>query len=56
LNGSQIGFQITAEDVLPSTDCATFADKVVSDGLEATLSDVPYPNGGSAKVNVDISP
>jgi hypothetical protein len=56
LNGSQIGVQVTGQDALPSTACVTFTDAVAKSGVRATLSDVPYPNGGSATVSVELTP
>ena len=56
LNSTQIGFSFTAEDVLPASDCATFADKVAESGVEATIANVPYPNGGSATVKITLKP
>ena len=56
LNGSQVAVVITATDVLPATDCATWTDKIASSGLEVSLDDVPYPNGGTADVDIDWSP
>lgn len=56
LNGSQVAVTITATDTLPESDCATWTDEIASSGLEVSLDDVPYPNGGIADVSLDFSP
>ncbi len=57
LSSSQIGVSMTLTDVLPSAACATFTDAVASKGLNVTLHNVPYPNGGVAsKVIINLSP
>jgi hypothetical protein len=56
LNGSQVAVTVTATDVLPDADCAKWTDAIASSGLEVSLDDVPYPNGGTADVDIDFSP
>lgn len=56
LNGSQVAVTLTATDILPETDCAKWTDEIAASGLEVSLDDVPYPNGGTADVSIDFSP
>ncbi|MBX3231909.1 MAG: hypothetical protein KIT84_12085 [Labilithrix sp.] len=44
INSEQVGVQFTAVETIPDTPCATFADKIVSDGAKLTLANVPWAN------------
>ena len=57
LSLSQVGVSGTGTETLPDTDCVTFTDKVASDGIKATLTNVPYPNSSTkATVKIDLKP
>ena len=57
LSLSQVGVSVTGVDALPDTDCVTFTDEIASDGIKATLTNVPYPNSSTkATVRIDLKP
>lgn len=59
LNSGQIGVVISGKDDISKaeSDCANFTDDVAKSGFEATLEDVPYPNGSTkATVTINLKP
>ena len=57
LNGSEISMNVEGTDEGGARDCEDFTDAIAADGFEATLSNVPYPNGTTkATVLLDLKP